>query len=169
MGETKNLIHRQAIKKIQELAKDVDITMFCTKLTQQPFDVCPMSTQRVEDDGTIWFFSGKDSDHNKDVQSDPAVQLIYSSKVGESDHLSLYGKAEVTYDKQKAEELFTPHVKVWFPKGPTDPNLTLIRFTPESGYYWDTKNGKMVSLAKYAASIVTGKTMDDGIKGELKI
>ena len=143
--------------------------MFCTKLGSKPFDVCPMATQQVEDDGTIWFFSGKGSDHNQDVASDPDVQLIYSSKVGNTDHLSLYGTAEVLYDKQKAEELFNPHVKVWFPDGPTDPNLTLIRFTPQSGYYWDTKNGQMVSFAKRIAAVATGTTMDDGVKGELDL
>ena len=169
MGETKNLVSQQAIKKVKEMAMEVDIAMFCTKLSAKPFNVCPMSTQQVEDDGTIWFFSGKDSDHNKDIKTDPYVQLLYSSKVGDSDHLSVYGRAEITFDRAKAEELFTPMIKVWFPEGVDDPNLTMIRFTPESGYYWDTKHGKMVAFAKMAASVVTGTTMDDSIQGGLKL
>ncbi len=168
MGDTKHLINKAAVKKMQKLAMSVDIAMLCTNLGAKPFSTCPMSTQQVEDDGTIWFFSGRDSDHNKDIGRDPAVQLIYSTEVGETDHLSIFGHAEVTFDRAKAAELFSPEIKVWFPKGLDDPNLSMIRVTPKSGYYWDTKNGQMVAFAKMAASIVTGKTMDDGIQGKLK-
>lgn len=169
MGKVKNLISREAVTKIQELAKDVDIAMFCSNLGAKPFSSCPMSTQQVEDDGTIWFFSGKDSDHNKDIAKDSAVQLLYSSKVGESDHLSIFGHAEVTFDRAKAEELMTEMVKVWFPKGVDDPNLSMIKFTPKEGYYWDTQHGKMVAFAKMIAGRITGQEMDDSVEGTLKV
>ena len=169
MGQTKNLINAAAVEKIRELANAVDIAMFCTNLGAQPFSTCPMSTQQVEDDGTIWFFSGKDSDHNADLAKDSACQLIYSSKVGETDHLSLYGHAEVTFDRAKAEELFGTMEKVWFPGGIDDPNFSMIRFTPKEGYYWDSKHGKMVSFAKMLASVVTGKQADTGVVGKLEV
>jgi hypothetical protein len=40
---------------------------------------------------------------------------------------------------------------------------------PVDAYYWDTKNNKLVSLLKIGAAIVTGKSMDDGIEGELEV
>lgn len=167
MGETKPLFNTQAVEKIKEMTGDGHIVLFCCNLSAQPFDITPMSTQKVEDDGAIWFFSTKDSDRNKYVQQDPRVQLLYSD-TGSQDYLSLYGRAEVLYDKAKAEELWNAHVKVWFPDGPTDPNLSLIRFRPSEGFYWDTKHGKMVAFAKMVASMVTGKTMDDSVEGALK-
>ena len=148
---------------------DVDIAMFCTNLGARPFNSCPMSTQQVEDDGTIWFLSAKDSDHNADLAQDGACQLIYSSKVGETDHLSLFGNAEVTFDRAKAEELFDTMEKAWFPGGIDDPNFSMIRFTPSQGYYWDTKHGKMISFAKMMASIVTGSSADGGVSGKREI
>lgn len=169
MGTIQHLFSAEAIDKIQQLAKAVDITMFCTNLGNKPFNTCPMSTQGVDDDGTIWFFSNKDSDHNKDIAEDPACQLIYSTKAGGNDYLSIYGEAEIVFDRAKAEELWTAMVKVWFPQGVDDPNFSMIRFTPSEGYYWDTKHGKLVSLAKMAASIVSGSTMDDSVEGKLKV
>jgi general stress protein 26 len=59
-------------------------------------------------------------------------------------------------------------VKAWFQEGPEDPNLSLIKFTPSEGFYWDTKNGKMVAFAKILTSIISGKTMDDSVEGTLK-
>ncbi|MNL05987.1 hypothetical protein D3C87_1266060 [compost metagenome] len=55
------------------------------------------------------------------------------------------------------------------PGGEDDPNLSVIKVVPEDGYYWNNKNGSMVAIAKMAAAYVTGKTMDDGIEGNLTL
>ncbi|WP_116125345.1 pyridoxamine 5'-phosphate oxidase family protein [Lewinella sp. IMCC34183] len=166
MGKTENLFSREAIDKIKEIADHTRTCMFCTKLDAQPFSTAPMATQKVEDDGSIWFFSTKDSDRNADLQRKPEAQIIYSSQDKE-EYLSLYGDAVVMYDRQKVEELWSPMSKVWFQEGPTDPNLSLIHFKPRQGYYWDTQHGKVVAFAKMAASVVVGKTMDDGVQGKV--
>lgn len=167
MGDIKPLMNKDAAEKMQEMLGDGNILMFASNLGTAPIDVAPMSTQKVDDDGVVWFFSAKDSDRNKYVQKDSRVQLIYADN-GSSDYMSIFGNAEIVHDKAKVEELWTPLVKTWFQEGPDDPNLSLIKFTPSEGFYWDTKNGKMVAFAKMLASIVTGKTMDDSIEGELK-
>lgn len=169
MGKTENLVQQDAVEKIRQLAMEVDIAMLCTNLGAKPFNTCPMSTQAVDDDGTIWFFSNKDSDHNLDLVTDADCQLIYSSKVGETNHLSLYGTAEITFDRAKAEKLWSPIHKTWFPGGLEDPKLSMIRFVPRQGYYWDSKHGKMVSFAKMAFSALTGKSVETGVTGTLRI
>ena len=167
MGKTENLISKEAVDKIKKICEDARTTIFCSNLGAKPFSAAPMAVQQVEDDGSIWFFSGKDSDRNADLQRDPATQLIWSRESNE-EYLSLYGESTVLYNRQKAEELWSPMVKVWFQEGPTDPNLSLIHFVPSDGYYWDTQHGKVVAFAKMAASVVVGKTMDDGVQGKLK-
>lgn len=167
MGEVKTLINKEAVEKMQEMLGDGNILMFASNLGNHPFEVSPMSTQKVEDNGVVWFFSAKNSDRNKYVQQDSRVQLIYSDN-SKSDYMSVYGNAEIVNDQAKVEELWTPLVKTWFQEGPEDPNLTLMKFTPTEGYFWDTKHGKMVAFAKMLASIVTGKTMDDSVEGKLQ-
>jgi general stress protein 26 len=81
----------------------------------------------------------------------------------------VYGTAEISTDKQKIDKYWSTMVKAWFPEGKDDPNLTLIKVKPEDAYYWDTKNNKLVSLIKIMTSVVTGKTADDGVEGELKV
>jgi general stress protein 26 len=167
MGEVKPLMNKEAVKKMQEMFGDGNSLMFASNLGTTPIDISPMSTQKVEDNGEVWFFSAKDSDRNSYIQKDSRVQLIYSDN-SKSDYLSIYGEAEIVHDHAKAKELWTPMVKAWFQEGPEDPNLSLIKFTPSEGFYWDTKNGKMVAFAKILTSIVTGKTMDDSVEGTLK-
>lgn len=83
--------------------------------------------------------------------------------------MSIKGSASISYDREKIAEFFGGMEKAWFPEGKDDPDISLICVMPEEGYYRDTKSGKMVSLLKVAAAAITGKPMDDGIEGKLKL
>lgn len=169
MGDVKNLTANDAVKKIREIAKDANICMFVTDLSSQPLMGRPMATQEVDDDGSIWFMSDRNSDKNRDIEEDEHVQLFYSH-TGNYEYLSIYGSAEIVHDRSKIEELWTPMAKTWFKEGKDDPNISLIKVTPEDAYYWDTKNNKMVSLIKFAMGAMGISPKDDGgIEGKLKL
>jgi general stress protein 26 len=166
MGTTKSLSDQAAIEKIKELA-DGKICLFCTYEDGQIVSR-PMGTQGIDEDGTIWFFSRKDSEKNEQIDEDSTVHLMYMD-TSKQQYLSLSGRARVVIDKKKIEELWSPIAKAWFEQGKDDPELSLLSVTPEEGHYWDTKNGKIISLIKIAVAALTGKQMDGGIEGDLKI
>jgi general stress protein 26 len=168
MSDTKNLSQNEGIKKIKELAMAAEICHFITSLGAKPLNSRPMSTQEVDDEGNFWFFSPKSSMKNEEIDNDPEVQLLFSNN-GNSEYLSVFGYAEIIRDKAKVEELWSPIIKTWFNKGKDDPELTLIRVRPAHAYYWDTKNNRMVQLIKMAVGAIAGKTMDDGVEGEIKL
>lgn len=164
-----NLNNAEAIAKLKELAKDIDIALFCTNLkTNDGATSRPMSTQGVDDDGTIWFFSAADSDKNNEIIQDKNVQLFYSNP-GNMNFMVVNGTAEILFDKNKIDELWSPLVKTWFQGGKEDPNLSLIKVTPVTAYYWDTKGSKMINFFKMIASIATGKTLVDAEEGALNV
>lgn len=164
-----NLKNQQGIKKIQELAKGIDMCLFCTHVKKGDGEHArPMSTQGVDDDGTIWFFSGKDSLKNKEIKADNNIRLYYSQP-SNSSFMVLNGEAEIVFDKEKVDELWSVHVKAWFQGGKDDPNISLIKVTPKSAYYWDVEGNKMVNFFKYLASIATGKELIDAKEGEIKV
>ncbi|MPR33579.1 pyridoxamine 5'-phosphate oxidase family protein [Salmonirosea aquatica] len=161
-----NLSGTEAIEKLQDLAEG--ICMFTTFTDSRPAPSRPMALQGVEDDGALYFFSAASSSKNKELAADPAVQLFFC-KEGSSEYLSIYGKCMVSRDRERIEKYWNSFIKVWFQGGKEDPDLTVIRVEPEDIRYWDTKNNRMVSFLKMAASLATGKTMDDGVEGELKV
>jgi hypothetical protein len=59
-------------------------------------------------------------------------------------------------------------MKNWFTEGKDDPRITVIKFTPTQGYYWDTKHGMAVALIKRLAGAIMGETHDDSIEGKIK-
>jgi general stress protein 26 len=163
-----DLIDEEAVKKIKEIVKHNPICMFASNLTHLPLQIRPMSTQEADDEGNIWFLSSKDSNKNFEVSEDPRVQLFFGEKAN-SEYLSVFGYATIIRDKKTIEEVWSPIAKAWFQEGKDDPHLTVIKVQPESAYYWDTKSSKMVQMLKIAASVVVGRTMDDGVEGKLNI
>ena len=166
-SEIKNLTHQEAIDKFKELVKHESTCLFTTQLTQVPLTTRPMGVQKVCDQGNFWFLSSSDSDKNAEILVDNRVQLFF---VNTSDYefLSLYGTATISRDKEKIEEFWSDIANAWF-EGKDDPRVTVIKVTPEEGFYWDTKNGKLVSMIKILASAVSGKTLQEGVEGTISV
>lgn len=168
MGDTKNLSDKEAVEKIKDLVDDIKTCMFCTKVTDVPFRARPMATLEVDDEGNLWFFSNKTSDKNDEIINDDSVQLLYA-KSADSEFLTITGKAQLVKDQQKIDKLWTSMAKAWFPEGKDDPNLSLIKIIPQDAHYWDTINGKMITLLKIAKSAVTGNPSNIGVEGEINV
>lgn len=167
MGNTENLSGNSAIQKIKEIVKDAGTCMFVTNVANYPLSARPMATIKVEENGSIWFFSRDNSEKNKHISIDSKVQLFYESH-SSSEYISISGNAQIVRDQEKIKELWTPMARIWF-NGADDPTITLIRFVPDTGHYWDTKNNKMVQMIKMAVGMVTGNTIDDGRDGSLVV
>jgi general stress protein 26 len=164
----KNLAGQEALDKIKTLAKAAGSCFFCTGIvTGKPFDTRPMSAEKIDEDGNFWFLSSSDSHKNSELQADPAAQLLFQGS-SYTDFMTLYGKATISTDKQKIDELWDPLMKNWFTEGKDDPRITVIKFTPTEGYYWDTKHGQAVAMIKSAIGAIKGETYDDSIEGNIK-
>lgn len=165
----KDLFNDEARAKIKEMAKDINICMFCTELSVRPVPTRPMSVADIDDDGNLWFISSKKSNKNFEIGHDDDVQLIFA-KNADAHFLSVYGKAIVYKDKAHIEDVWTPMAKAWFDEGKDDPDVTVIKVEPTDAYYWDTKDGKMISMLKWAAGTITGNMKDDGgVEGRLNV
>lgn len=170
MSHIQNLSNQEAVDKLKNLAESADICLFTTALTVLPLSTRPMSVSQVDEAGNLWFLSNKSSDKNLHIQSDKRVQLFFSNK-SKSEFLSVYGDA-VLFDnnRQKAEELWSPIAKAWFPGGLDDPELSVICVAPKEAYYWDTKHNKAITFFNVLAKAVSGENADDeGVQGKINV
>jgi general stress protein 26 len=166
----KDLQSSEAIRKIQELVKMSDTCFFVTTTVTTQAKGSegsrPMSTQKADDYGALYFLSASDSNKNAEIAADPHVKLYYQGSA-HSDFLFIAGKAQISKDKELIKELWNPILKTWFTEGVDDPRITVIKVYPESGYYWDNKHGNFVASIKMLAGAAIGKTLDDSIEGKL--
>ncbi len=169
MSDIQNLTDQEAIKKMQELGNG-EVCLFCTfgEGEEENLQFRPMATQSIDDNGHLWFFSDRRSNKDEQIDEYNKVYLLYSNP-GKQNYMCIEGSATASLDKAKVEELWNPIAKAWFKDGKDDPYISVIEVIPHRAHYWDTKHGKMVSFLKILASVVSSKTMDDGVEGELKV
>lgn len=169
MSTTKNLLGPDAVQKLRDLTKTTSTCMFASGLSKVPFHVCPMGVQEVDDSGNLWFFSGADSVHNRQLEGDPRAQLIFSNQ-SKVEYLTVFGETIISKDPGKIAQLWTKMAEAWFPEGKDDPNLTLLCVNPSLAHYWNTENGKLVTMAKILTAAVTGAEIDEGgVEGDLRV
>jgi len=163
----RDLAGLDAVKRVKDMVDDAETGFFCTTgATGSANGVRPMNVRQADDAGNLWFLSASDSHKNQELAANPAVKLYF--QVGaHAGFLELEGRAEVMQDRTMIKQLWNPMLKTWFTEGEDDPRITVIRFTPQSGYYWDNKHGSVVAGAKIAVGALIGKTLDDSIEGRL--
>ncbi len=153
-----------------KLIKDIQFAMLTSVDRQSGSLRCrPMTLQQIEFDGDLWFFTGRDSPWIEDIGENPQVNLGFSN-VDDNSYVSASGRAELIEDKEKAEELWSPIYKAWFPEGLDDPNLVLLKVRVDHADYWEAPSSKVVQLVGFAKAIATGKRAADiGDHGHLKM
>ena len=165
-----NLFSSEGIKKLKELSEKARICMFITKLSDpSPVNSRPMGIQECDEQGNLWFISSKESRKNFQIENDNDVQLYFMNN-GDSEYLSITGKAFIYDDRATIEDKWSEMANAWF-DGKEDPDVSIIRVAPEEVYYWDTKYGKFVSMLHFVTAAVTGKKSDnsDGVEGKIKV
>jgi general stress protein 26 len=113
------------------------------------------SRQADKWDGTLWFFTKKSSPKVEEVQQNLGQVNVSYSDPNKMSFVSVSGKAELVDDKAKLKELWSPYLKVFFPQGLDDPDLTLMKVTANYGEYWDSPSSKMVQLYAMAKAAAT--------------
>jgi len=163
-----DLVAGAAIEKIRGLVEKAGTCFFCTNVAMGGSGGArPMSVQKIDEAGHLWFLSPSDSHKNRELVLTSAVTLYFQGSA-HSDFLLLNGEATVSTDRGKIKELWEPILKTWFTGGVDDPRITVIEVVPTDGYYWDTKHGSAVAGIKMLIGAALGKTMDDSIEGTLE-
>ena len=160
---------REAIKRIREMVEKAETCFFCTAVSHGSSGATrPMSVQKVDDGGRLWFLSASDSHKNSELAAEPSVRLFFQISEN-SGFLTLTGQARISRDKKKIKELWNPILRTWFTEGADDPRISVIEVAPTGGYYWDNKHGNALAGIKMLIGAAIGKTMDDSIEGALGV
>ncbi len=146
----------ESIKKLSEMIEGIQFAMLTTYELDGTLRSRPMATQNKDFDGNLWFFSGRTSHKIEDLHHNPHVNLAYADST-KNRYVSVSGLASVVEDRKKIEELWSPELKAWFPKGLEDPELCLLQVRIDHAEFWDSPSSKMVQLFGFAKSLVTGE------------
>lgn len=148
------------LKDLREKIKDVKFGMFTTLDPDTKLSSRPMTSQQLDEQGNLWFFTSDATDFVRHLSAHPEVNVSFADP-DDSLYVSVAGHAELTRDRAKIDELWSPLVAAWFDGGKEDPHLALIKVHIGSAEYWDTHSSKMTQLYALAKSALTGKAPRD--------
>ena len=158
---------KNSLEKLKRLLEGIDFTMLTT-FADGRLHSRPMSTQELDEDGCLWFFTADNTRKVAEIVADNRVNAAYSDTSGNK-YVSVYGTAEVVKDRAKLEELWNPIHTAWFPEGLDDPTLCLLKITVEDAEYWDAPSSKVVQIAGFVKALVTGTEADYGDHGTMRL
>src|SRR4051812_31586156 len=142
-------------EKLGELIEGAQIALVTTVEPDGTLHTRPLATLQYADDGYLWFFTSVDSAKADELAQDMRVSVAYANNADHA-YVAVAGSGEIIHDRKKAEELWTPMVKAWFPDGLEDPKLSLLRIQIDRAEYW-TSPGKAAYVFGIAKAAMTGK------------
>jgi general stress protein 26 len=119
----------------------------------------PMTLQEVEFDGDLWFFAERESTPVQHITASPEVNVGVGSG---GTWVSLTGAAILVEDAAKKRELWNSAVEAWFPQGPDDESVVLLKVQAESAEYWDSPGGRLATAFSFVKAKVTGERTEAG-------
>ena len=141
---------------VSQLVSNAHISMLTTMTAEGKHVSRPMALQAAEFDGTLWFFCYQDSAKVAEIAANPQVNVSFADD-DSSTWTSASGVARKVDDRAKAEELWSPALKVWFPDGVDTHGLTLLAVDVETVEYWDSPSSKVKQLIGAVRAAVTGE------------
>lgn len=158
----------EGLRKIAELAKGIHIAMMTTVAKDGSMSSRPMAIQDKPFDGTFWFLTRSTSGKVEELEKDQHVTLTFAEP-SDSKYIALKGRASVEHDRARVKELWNPMYKAWFPDGPEDPEIAVLRVDVHEADYWEASSSKLVMKAKYLAAAVTGGAVAVGEAGHVRV
>ncbi|MDR3375663.1 MAG: pyridoxamine 5'-phosphate oxidase family protein [Ancalomicrobiaceae bacterium] len=123
---------RDALDALWRRVADLGVVMFGTGMATSPLR--PMRPFASRDECAIWFFLHRSSQLNSEIGEGCAAHLVL---IDGATYASVIGRAEPTLSQMHVDLYWSAPVAAMFPAGKDDPDLVLLRFTPQRGWLWN--------------------------------
>ncbi|MEP6608843.1 MAG: pyridoxamine 5'-phosphate oxidase family protein [Burkholderiaceae bacterium] len=154
-------------ERLYDLLKDFDTAMLVTRSADGHMHARPMAIAELGTDAHAYFVTSIDSPKASEIEAHPTVTLTFQSS---KQYASVSGQAEIVRDRALIERLYKEDWKIWFPKGKSDPSMSLIKFTAQDGEYWDNAGVQGLKfLYEAAKAYVKGETPKEDRKQHAKV
>lgn len=121
----------------------------------------PMRGKIYRSSGEIWFLSSAAAGKIDEIIDDGRANLTYACPEKET-YISISGRASLSRDTAKIDDLWGPWAKAWFQCEEPSPQIMAIRFVPSVAEYWDGTSSAVLETWELLKANVTGQQPDLG-------
>jgi general stress protein 26 len=155
------------IDRVWDIIEKVGVAMLTTRfaggLRARPLEPRPDRAA-----GPIWFLTDMRSGKDEEVATSPDVGLVFID-AGDKAYLSITGRAEILRDTAQAAKIWKSTDQVWWPGGPDDPTLRLLRVEPKTAELWDGPSSAAVAAFEFAKARLTGRKPNLGENRKISV
>jgi general stress protein 26 len=149
-------------RKFAELIEEIEVALLTTVDPEGHLHTRPLQTLGIGAGRSLWFFTDLRSEKAFELAHDVRLGLGYADPRGRS-YVALGGTGRLLRDPQRARELWTVEQLAYYPNGPEDEHLGLLKVRVERAEYWRPP-GRMAHLGAALRARFTG--IPAGIIGE---
>ena len=121
----------------------------------------PMTAFCDKERGSIWFFTKTTTDLARKVGAGHMAMFCVMAKDQEF-QACIGGELAPDHDPAKIDAFWNPMVAAWFPEGKGDPELTLLKLTPQDAQVWVSRGGPLKYAFETAKANLTHTLPDVG-------
>ena len=148
------MAQQDQLHRIWDIIETVGVGMLTTRFTgglrSRPIEPRP---ERIA--GIIWFLTDARSGKDREIENAPDVCLTVIDPHDKA-YLSITGRAQVLHDPETAAAVWRSTDKVWWPDGPGDANLRVLRLEPRIAELWDGPAWAAVAAFEFAKARLIG-------------
>jgi general stress protein 26 len=121
---------------------------FDRELLSRPVAMQNQDSRRLD---FLWIFTRRDCAQVEHLQWDSSVSLVFCDPATAA-RVTVFGSAAVVEDPVRKRALWTPAAASWFPGGPEDPTLALVRVRIIEAHFWDLESSSGSRIFKLDTS-----------------
>lgn len=143
------------IDRVWDVIEKVGVCMLTTQFADG-LRARPLEARPDRGAGLIFFVTDIHSAKEQEIEARPDVGLIFID-ANEKAYLSITGRADMIHDADKIKAAWRKTDELWWPGGPSDLNVCLLRIEPFIGELWDGPASAMATIFEFAKARFTGE------------
>jgi general stress protein 26 len=140
---------------VAALIRRIRVGLLTTVDHERRFHTRPLETMEVAPDLTLWFFTDWNSPKVSEIETDIRVSVGYADSSTNS-YVAASGTGQLLRDSSKARQLWRSEQRAYYPRGPEDERLALLRIQVERVECWIAP-GRLSHLVAAARAFLSGK------------
>jgi len=136
------------ISRVWDIIEKMSVGMLTTQFSGG-LRARPLEARADRGAGVVWFVTDVRGAKDDEIGAGHDIGLVF---IDEADHayLSITGRAFVTRDPAQTKTIWKKTDDAWFPGGPDDPNVRLLRIEPFTAELWDGPSSAAGTVYEFA-------------------
>ena len=149
------MAEQEALSRVWDIIEQAGVGMLTTRFAGG-LRARPLEPRPDREEGIVWFVTDVRGHKDDEIAAAHDVGFVIIDHKDKA-WLSITGLASVLDDHARARAIWKKTDNVWWPDGPGDPNVRVLRLVPERAELWDGPSNSAVAAFEFAKARVTGE------------